>query len=94
MLRALDGPAVYGNISVITTAIEAKVGTSVLAERSVVTVQPIDGDIYYGYDNSVTITTGTKIIEGQTWPFEAGEQLHIYLIAEAGTVDVRITEVS
>ena len=94
MLRPLDGPGVYGNISVTTTPIEVKVGSTALDERSVITIQPIDGNVYYGYDNSVSSTTGTLIFEGQFFPLEASDQLPVWLVSETGTVDVRITEVS
>lgn len=93
MFQPLDGPGLYGSLSVSTTAVEVKVGASVDEDRQVVTVQPLDGDIYYGYNSSVTTSTGTKIFQGQFFPFEASRRLSIYLIAESGTVDVRITEV-
>jgi len=92
MFRPLDGPALYGALSVTSTPIEVKVGATAYGPRTVVTVQPIDGEVYYGYDNSVTTSTGTKIFKGQLMPFEAGDQLQVWLVA-AGTVDVRITEV-
>ena len=93
MLQPLDGPGINGNISVTTTPSEARVGGTTLEDRAVITVQPIDGVIYYGYDNSVSSTNGTKIFKGQIIPFEAGPELPIFLVAESGTVDVRITEV-
>jgi len=89
----LNGPAVYSNLNVSTTAVELKVGASSMEDRSIVTVQPINGDIYFGYDSSVTTLTGTKIFSGQFFPFEAKESLKIWVIAESGTVDCRITEV-
>ena len=90
----LDGPGVYGSISVSTTAIEVKVGGSVQTERQIITIQPLDGDIYFGYDSSVTTSTGTKIFRGQQYPLEARETLSVFVIAESGTVDTRITEVA
>lgn len=92
--QPLDGPGTYGNISVTTTPAEVKVGGSAFAERQVVTIQPIDGDIYFGYDNSVSSTTGTKIFKGQIYPLEATDLLPVWVVAGSGTVDVRITEVS
>jgi hypothetical protein len=95
MLLPLDGPAVYKTASVTDTPQEVKVGASALEERKVVTMQPIDGAIYYGYDNSVSSTSGTKIFKGQFIHLEASEKLPVWIVAEAGqTVDVRITEVS
>ena len=95
MLHPLDGPGVYKAISVTDTPQEVKVGASVASERKVITLQPTDGIIYYGYDNSVDHITGTKIFKGQWIQIEAGEQLPVWVVAFTGdTVDVRITEVS
>ena len=93
MLEALDGPGVYGTLSV-STATELKVGGSALEERKVVSFQPVDGDIYYGYDSSVSTSTGTLVLKNQLVIIEAGTTLPVWLIAATGTVDVRITEVA
>lgn len=94
-LLPLDGPGVYDNISVTDTPSEVKVGASVLVERKIVTIQPTDGVVYFGYDNSVSSTNGTKIYKNQIMFLEAGDLLPVWIVAETGeTVDVRITEVS
>jgi len=90
----LNGPGVYTNLSVTTTPSEVKVGGSALSDRQVVTMQPLDGDIYYGYDNSVSSTTGTKIYKGQYILLESTDSLPVWIVAGSGTVDVRITEVA
>jgi hypothetical protein len=94
MYQPLDGPAVYGALSVTTTPVELKVGASPVSERKVISFQPTDGVVYYGYDSSVSSTTGTKIFSHQLIIIEASEQLAVYLVSETGTVNVRITEVS
>lgn len=94
MFLQLDGPATYGALSVTTTPAELKVGGSVLDERKVVTLQPLDDDVYFGYDNSVSSTTGIKVFKGQHFPLEAGPELTVYIVAASGTVDVRISEVA
>jgi len=94
MFMNLNGPAVNGALSVTTTAIEVKVGASILEERSVITIQPIDGDVYFGYSSSVTSSNGTKIYKGQVFPLEATDKLPVWVVAASGTVDTRITEVS
>lgn len=93
MYQPCDGPAVYKNLSV-STATEVRVGATPLQERKLVTVQPIDGDVYFGYDNSVTTSTGTLIYQGTVYPIEVSDKLPVYVIAATGTVDVRITEVA
>jgi len=90
----LDGPAVYGTLSVTTSPSEVKVGASVLSDRKVVTIQPLDGVVYFGYSNAVTASTGTKIFKGQVYPLEAGERLPVWIVSASGTVNVRITEVA
>lgn len=89
-----DGPAVYTNLSVTTTAAEAKVGASALDERKVIGIQPLDGDIFWGYDSSVTSTTGHKIYQDVYVEIEASEQLSVYLVAASGSIDVRISEIA
>ena len=94
MFNPLNGPGVQGAISVTDTAVELKVGANRLEQRAVVSFQPLDGDVYFGYDNTVTSTTGTKVFKGQYFPLEAEDQLTVYLVAATGeTIDVRITEV-
>ena len=94
MFLPLDGPGTHGALSVTDSPSELKVGASPFSERKVVTIQPLDGPIYFGYTNTVSSTTGTKVFQGQYFPLEAGESLNVWLVAEAGeTVDVRITEV-
>lgn len=95
MLQPLDGPGVYKAISVTDTPQEVKVDGTVLEERKVLTLQPTDGDIYYGYDDQVDEDNGTRIFQGQWIQIEASESLPVWIVASTGeTVDVRITEVA
>lgn len=95
MYIPLNGPAVYGNIIANSTSIEVKIGASPLEERTVITIQPLDGNIYYGYDSSVTTSNGTKIYKGQVHTLEATDQLAVWIVSETGTnTNVRVTEVS
>jgi hypothetical protein len=93
MYRPLNGPAIFAALSVGSTAVEVKVGAAPLEERTSISVQPLDGNIYYGYDSSVSTSNGTKIFKSQLLIIEAASSLPVYVIAETGTVDVRITEV-
>ena len=94
-LLPLDGPAAYKSLSVgAVTPVEVKVEATVKPERKVVTIQPIDGIIYYGYDTNLTKNNGTKIFKGQWIQLEVGDMLPIFIIADSGTVDVRISEVA
>lgn len=93
MYSQLDGPSLNGALSVTDSAVELKVGSDTLEERIAVTIQPLNGSVYYGFSNTVTSSNGTKIFKGQVFPLEAGSLDRVYLVADVGnTVDVRITE--
>lgn len=98
MYLSVDGPVVYKGLSVTNTAVLAQVGVSPLDERKIVQLQAIDGEVYYGYDNTVTAGdagSGFKIFRGQTIFLELGPLVQVYLIAEIGnTVNVKIAELS
>lgn len=86
--------AVYGNIVVGTTAVELKVGGSPLSNRKVVTMQPQDNKIYWGYDSSVTTSTGTQVFKDQFMPLPVGPDISVYLIADGAGKSVRIGELA
>lgn len=92
MYIPLNGPSVNSAISVGTTAVEVKVGPTVLEERVVVTIQPLDGVVYFGFTPSTTSTNGTKVFKGQYFSLEASDLETVYIVSETGTVDVRISE--
>tara|TARA_R100001086_G_scaffold229871_1_gene149912 strand:+ start:205 stop:492 length:288 start_codon:yes stop_codon:yes gene_type:complete len=93
MYLPLDGPSVNAGVSVTDTASELRVGSSRLEDRTVVTIQPLDGVVYFGFSSGVTSSNGTKVFKGQYFSLEAGQSEEVWLIAEAGqTVDVRISE--
>jgi len=95
MIQPLDGPGSYKAISVTDTPQEVKVLVAPLEERKIITLQPTDGTIYYGYDNLVNESSGTEIFTGQLIHIEASESLPVWVVAKSGeTVDVRITEVA
>lgn len=89
----LDGPAEYTDLDVSTSAVELKVGASVASYRQAVLIQPVDGEVYYGFDSSVTTSTGFKVFKNQTLFLGVGKDVDVYLIAASGTVDVRIAEI-
>jgi hypothetical protein len=95
MLLPLDGPALYSAISVTDVPQEVRVGGSVLDERKIITLQPTDGVIYYGYSNAVSSSSGTKVFKGQLIHIEASHSLPVWVVASAGqTINTRITEVA
>ena len=97
---SLDGPAAQGAISLTAAAVqEIKVGASPLEERNVIEIQPIDGNISYYYgDGPNTPNAATVMSDGfllrkeRVKTLEAGPRQPIFVVAAAGTVDVRFAE--
>lgn len=95
MYQITDGPGTNTSLSVTDAAsVEVKVGAEAQPERKIVIIQPQNGRVYWGYSNSVSSSNGFLISKKQTIVIEATTMLPVYIIAESGTVDVRIAEVS
>jgi hypothetical protein len=91
----VDGP-IFGPIglSVGSTALEAKVGASKEESRLGVLIQPLNGDVYFGYDSGVTTSSGFVVRQNNIYFVAAsGRFLDVYLVASS-TVDVRIAEIA
>ncbi len=93
-LDHVNDSAVYGTLTVGTTAVEVKVGGSALAFRKLVTMQADDNKIYWGYDSSVTTSTGTRIYKGQYVPLQVGPDIPVYVIADGAGKEMRIGELA
>jgi hypothetical protein len=100
MFQPLDGPSKQGSISVnASTPQRVKVDTNELADRKVVTIQPLDGKlwVYFG-EEGVTPTASDLQTKGfyhakrSKESYEAGQRQQIWILAQAGTVDVRFAE--
>jgi len=82
-----------GAITVSTSAIEAKVGASPLANRKSLTVHNNSNKvIYWGYTSGVTTSTGSPLAKDTTAVFSVGPSTSIYLIAAGSGNNTRITE--
>jgi hypothetical protein len=80
-------------ITVGTSAIEAKVGSVPLTNRiSLTAFHNGNGKLYWGYNNSVTTTNGTQIFKNTTVSWDIGPNVHVWLISDTASQDVRITE--
>jgi hypothetical protein len=86
---------VYGNLALTTggTTYEAKVGGSRLANRKLLSITALD-DMYWGYDSSVTTSTGTPLVKNQQIIFSAdpNSTFQVWLVASANSKNARITE--
>ncbi len=101
MFQPLDGPATQGQENVTDSVVfEVKKDASALSEREVVTIYPIDGQIwvYFGDDQASAPSAATVKSDGfpqykdSMRSYEAGPDQPLYIVAETGTVDVRYAE--
>lgn len=76
----------FGAVSVGVAATLVKAANS---SRASLLIQPTDGDIFVGSDNTVTVANGIKVLSGGD--FECANTLDLYAIA-AAPVDVRFCE--
>lgn len=95
MYNPVDGPATNTNITVTSTAQILKVGASNLDERKVIILQPVDGEVYYGFSDTITSANSFKVFRGQVVFIEAGSSLDVWVVSESGdSVDTRIGELA
>lgn len=97
-LKTSDGlrsGGVYGNLALSTanTTYEAKVGGARLSNRKALTITPLD-DVYWGYDSSVTTSTGTPLFKNQSLilSIDPDSTCQIWLVASGNSKNARITE--
>lgn len=97
-LEVVDGlrnGGTYGSLALTTanTAYEVKVGVSRLANRKSLTITAMD-DMYWGYDNAVTISTGTPLYKNQQIIFaiDPNSTFQIWVVAGSNSKSARITE--
>lgn len=81
----------YRAQSVTTSAAEALGAATILVNRKMLSITPTNGVVYWGFNSSVTTTTGTPIQSGVSAIFSFTDNVHVFLIA-ASTVDCRIAE--
>ena len=100
MFQPLDGPAAQIKIAVDTVTVkELKIGGATLIERKIIEIQPLDGKIYYYYgDGASTPSAATITANGfflrkeQIRIIEASDTQPVFMIADAGTVNVAVAE--
>lgn len=99
MFQPLDGPSKQTKLSVTTsTPVEVKVGSSPLAERKAITMQP-DGNMkVYFADEGETPSAATVLNNGFNHfkntkeTYEASDEQVIFILSASGTIDVVIAE--
>lgn len=90
---SISSGGINGSILVGTTAIEAKVGATRLDNRKNLTVyNNSKKNIYWGYSNSVSVSTGTPLSTGEMIIVKGEPDVEIWVISEDPLLDVRVTE--
>lgn len=76
-----------------TSAVEVKVGLDRLENRKLVTLfNNSNSTIYWGYDSTVTVSSGIPIARNQYVEWTVGDELSIFVIAGSANNNTRITE--
>lgn len=89
----LNYSGVNGSITVGTSPIEAKVGTTRLENRKVLILyNNSNSTIYWGFNPSLTTSTGLPLFKQQTLTLNVGDQLPVYLIAATSGNSVLLAE--
>lgn len=97
-IKIVDGlrnGGVYGNLVLTTanTTYQAKVGSNPLTNRKSLTIVALD-DMYWGYDSSITTSTGTPLYKNQSIIFsiDPDSTFQVWLVANANSKNARVTE--
>jgi hypothetical protein len=93
-IDVLDTEGVFAALTVTTTPVEAKVGANPLTARQVLVLQPKDRDIFYGFSNTVTASTGIELFRDQTISLPVGPSVRVWLVASSGSRNIRIQEIA
>jgi hypothetical protein len=89
----LNNGGLQGSLTVGTSPVEVRVGASRLAGRKVVTLYNNSNSIlYWGFTNTVSITTGTPLAKNQFIEWSVGDNTEIWIIAGSAGNNTRITE--
>lgn len=91
----LSNGGVYGTLSMTTanTAYEAKVGASRLSNRKSLIIIAQD-NMFWGYNNSVTTSTGIPLYKGQQLIFsiDSDSTFQVWLVASGNNKTAKIAE--
>jgi len=97
--KVVDGLRNGGTQGAIATttanvAIEAKVGGARLTNRKLLVITVLDPNVYYGFDNTVTVSSGTPVANNQvlTFSIDADSTFQIWLVSASTNRNFRILE--
>lgn len=83
----------YRAQSVTTTAAQALGAATILVNRKMISITPINGIIYWGTNASVTTVNGSPLFPNNTLFLSCTDNSQVWIIAVT-TTDVRIAEFS
>jgi hypothetical protein len=90
----LNGGGEQDTITIGVAASLGAIGGTNRPDRKYLLFQAKDKGIYYGFDNTVTTSTGIEIFKNQLIMIPVGENTDVYFIATGAGKDLRIQEVS
>ena len=85
---------VHAELTVGSTPVELKAGASVHPNRKYITMLAKDNEIYWGYDNTVTVVSGTRIFKNQLLILPIGAGTSVWLVANIAGRNVSIGELA
>jgi hypothetical protein len=93
----LSAGGLVGNLNLVTanTAYEAKVSTSRLTNRKILTIVAFDADMFFGMSNTVTTSTGFPLYKGQSVSFSIDANsptFQVWLVCSGANKNARIME--
>lgn len=89
----LNTSAAYGALTVSTSPVEARVGSSRLANRkSLIIFNNSTVTLYWGFDTGVNANNGMPLLANSYVTISVGQDIPVYLIASSGSRNVRIVE--
>ena len=98
--QLLDGPSLQDRVSVTASVVkELNVNASALSSRQVITIQPIDGNIWVYFGDGTNIpsaatvsTKGLKHVKMAKESYEVGDKQPLFIVSDTGTVNVTFVE--
>ena len=93
----LNSGGLVGNLSLPTanTPYEVKVGASRLSGRKSVMIIALDGEIFWGYSNSVTTISGFPLAKGQSITFSINandNNFQVWVVSANANKNARVAE--
>lgn len=89
----LQGAGVQGTLTVGTTAVELKVGGSVLTNRKAAGLtNTSNSTIYWGYTNAVTTANGRPLQKNADADWDISDSASIWLIAASAGNVIKVNE--